>query len=81
MSEKQFVPLRIWLKGKQKPIEVLASTDCILGFTDFANGNYPSNMYQMEYVNNNKRKWLLIQQSQIQGFDFDDFDLAEGVTG
>ena len=77
---KKFYPLKIWLKGKQKPIEVLASTDCIMGFTDFVNGNYPTNMFQMEYINNNKKKWLLIQQNQVQAFEFDDFDLSKEVT-
>jgi hypothetical protein len=80
MTKKQFVPMRIWLQGRQKPIELLASTDCIMGFSDFVNGNYPSNLYQMEYINNNKKRWLVIQQSQVQAYEFDDFDLNE-VTG
>lgn len=78
---KKFIPLRIWLVNKQKPIEILASTDCIASFTDFANGNYPLNMFNMQYVDGNKKnKWLVIQQGQIQAFEFYDYDLQEGVA-
>ncbi|MBU5445676.1 hypothetical protein [Paenibacillus sp. MSJ-34] len=70
---KKFYPLKIWLKGRQKPIEILASTDCIAGFTDFANDNYPLNLFNMQYIDsNNKNRWLVIQQNQIQAFEFDD---------
>lgn len=73
---KQLVPLKIWLKNREQPIEILASTDCVMGFTDFVNGNYPSNLYHMEFINRNKKRWLVIQQSQVQAFEFVDFVLG-----
>jgi hypothetical protein len=53
----KYAPLKIWLKNREHPIEVLASKDCIMGFTDFVNGT--SNLYHMEFYEPRQEKMAI----------------------
>lgn len=73
-----FIPLKIYLKGKERPIEIEVTKDMIMYLTDFINDNLEKNVFTMEYVNHKIKRFLVIQRSQLQALDFDDFELYGG---
>ena len=75
MKQKNKI-LKIWLKGKEKPIQLIASAETIMDFTDFTVRESGQFIFRYPDARGNKR-YMMIQSNQIQAIDFDDFDLTE----
>lgn len=63
--------MKIWLKGKEKPIEIIAPMDMVMAFTDWLNDNLSANHFLLTYQNRQRNKHLFILKSQVQAFEFD----------
>jgi hypothetical protein len=69
--------LLIYLKGKESPIRVVATAETIMDFTDFTVSDQHGQFIFRYFDGKGKRRYMMIQNSQIQAIDFDDFDVND----